>query len=110
MPRKTNRKSSSLKKTGFDTDKYLVAQTNEILKRVKKFDKRLYLEFGGKLCYDYHAARVLPGYGSDTKIRLFKKLSKDMQIIYCVSAKDIQRGKMRGLNRQLKGLIPIRSN
>jgi uncharacterized protein (UPF0371 family) len=96
MPRKTNRKSSSLKKTGFDTDKYLVAQTNEILKRVKKFDKRMYLEFGGKLCYDYHAARVLPGYEPDTKIRLFKKLSKDMQIIYCVSAKDIQRGKMRG--------------
>ncbi len=95
MPRKTNR-SSSFKKLGFDTDKYLEAQSNEILKRVKKFDKRLYLEFGGKLCYDYHAARVLPGYGPDTKIRLFKKFSKDMQIIYCVSAKDIQRGKMRG--------------
>ncbi|MCK4531398.1 MAG: DUF1846 family protein [Candidatus Aenigmarchaeota archaeon] len=96
MPRKTNKRSSSVKKLGFDIGKYLEAQSSEILKRVKKFDKRLYLEFGGKLCYDYHAARVLPGYEPDTKIRLFKKLSKDMQIIYCVSAKDIQRGKMRG--------------
>lgn len=96
MPKKTNKKSSSLKKTGFDTDKYLEAQSSEILNRVKKSDKRLYLEFGGKLCYDYHAARVLPGYGPDTKIKLFRKLSKDIQIIYCVSAKDIQRGKVRG--------------
>ncbi|UCC91951.1 MAG: DUF1846 family protein [Candidatus Aenigmatarchaeota archaeon] len=96
MPRKTNKRPSSLKKTGFDTDKYLEAQSSEILNRVKKFDKRLYLEFGGKLCYDFHAARVLPGYEPDTKIKLFRKLSKNMQIIYCVSAKDIQRGKMRG--------------
>ncbi len=96
MPRKKKKRSNSLKRIGFDTDKYLKVQSSEILNRVKKFDKRLYLEFGGKLCYDYHAARVLPGYGPDTKIKLFKKMSKDIQIIYCVSAKDIQRGKMRG--------------
>ncbi len=96
MPRKTKKKSNSSKKLGFDTNKYLEAQTTEILNRVKKFDKRLYLEFGGKLCYDFHASRVLPGYEPDTKIKLFKKLNRDMEIIYCVSAKDIQRGKMRG--------------
>ncbi|MBN2042313.1 MAG: DUF1846 family protein [Candidatus Aenigmarchaeota archaeon] len=84
------------KKPGFDTGKYLEAQSKEILSRVKKFDKRLYLEFGGKLCYDHHASRVLPGYLPDTKVMLFRKMSREMEIIYCVSAKDIQRGKVRG--------------
>lgn len=96
MPRKTKKKSVYFKGIGFDTNRYLEAQSKEIISRVKKFDKRLYLEFGGKLCYDYHAARVLPGYEPDTKVKLFKRLSKNMEIIYCVSAKDIQRGKMRG--------------
>lgn len=80
---------------GFDTEKYLKAQSKEILDRVNRFDQRLYLEFGGKLCYDYHAARVLPGYEPETKIKLFKRFSKDLELIYCVSSKDIQRGKIR---------------
>jgi len=79
---------------GFDTEKYLREQTRAILERVKKFDKKLYLEFGGKLCYDYHAARVLPGYEPDTKMKLLKKL-KDIEIIYCISAKDIQNRRIR---------------
>jgi len=79
---------------GFDTEKYLREQTRAILERVKKFDKKLYLEFGGKLCYDYHAARVLPGYEPDTKMRLLKKL-KDIEIVYCISAKDIQNRRIR---------------
>jgi uncharacterized protein (UPF0371 family) len=79
---------------GFDTGKYLAAQTRAILERTKKFDERLYLEFGGKLCHDPHAARVLPGYELDTKIKMFKKLGKDLEIIYCVSAKELQRGKV----------------
>jgi len=58
----------------FDNNKYLEEQTKEILERVKKFDNKLYLEFGGKLCYDYHAARVLPGYEVDTKMKIFQKL------------------------------------
>ena len=41
-------------KMGFDNDKYLQEQTAAILERVKKFDNKLYLEFGGKLCFDYH--------------------------------------------------------
>lgn len=98
MPQRTNirKKAGSVKAKGFDTEKYLEAQTAEILKRVCKFDKRLYMEFGGKLCNDYHAARVLPGYEPDTKIRLLKKMLDKIQVIYCVSAKDIQRGKIRG--------------
>ena len=80
---------------GFDTGKYLEAQTRAILERTKKFGERLYLEFGGKLCYDPHAVRVLPGYEPDTKLKLFQRLGKDFEMIYCVSAKDIQRGKVR---------------
>jgi len=82
------------KRKGFDTAKYLKAQTKAIEDRVKKFDGKLYLEFGGKLCYDLHAARVLPGYDPTAKVQLLKKL-KDIEIIYCVGAKDIQKGRVR---------------
>ncbi len=82
------------KKKGFNTGRYLSAQTDAIKKRVKKFDGKLYLEFGGKLCYDMHAARVLPGYEPTAKVQLLKKL-KDIEIIYCVGAKDIQKGRVR---------------
>ena len=47
---------------GFDNDRYLEEQTGEIIRRVEAGSGRLYLEFGGKLMYDHHAARVLPGY------------------------------------------------
>ena len=48
---------SMSKKIGFSTEKYLEEQKKAILNRVGKFEK-LYLEFGGKLFYDGHAARV----------------------------------------------------
>ncbi|HOU36264.1 MAG TPA: DUF1846 family protein, partial [Candidatus Omnitrophota bacterium] len=57
---------------GFDNEKYLKEQTAAILDRVKKFDNKLYLEFGGKLLFDYHASRVLPGYDPNVKIRLLQ--------------------------------------
>ena len=69
---------------GFDTDRYLKAQRNEIIARIERFD-RVYLEFGGKLLYDGHAARVLPGYRSKAKLELLKSLPK-AEIIYCVNA------------------------
>ena len=61
-------------KVGFDNEKYLEEQTAEILERVGKFDNKLYLEFGGKLLFDYHAARVLPGYDPNVKMRLLQQL------------------------------------
>jgi len=67
-----------MKKNGFDNEKYLKEQTAAILGRVAEFGNKLYLEFGGKLCFDYHAARVLPGYDPNVKIRLLQKL-KDKQ-------------------------------
>src|SRR3989344_7196523 len=81
-------------KKGFDTDKYIVLQKKEVLKRAKRFD-RLYLEFGGHLCYDGHASRVLPGYRPKTKIELLREI-KDLEIIYCVSAKDLNTKKRLG--------------
>jgi len=100
-----------MSKIGFDTDLYLTEQTKKIQERVGKFEK-LYLEFGGKLCYDMHAMRVLPGYTSTAKIDLLKKLG-DIDIIYCVSTKDILRGRVRrdfGLtydNQTLKDISDI---
>ena len=35
-------------KKGFDNEKYLKIQSEEIKKRIALFDSKLYLEFGGK--------------------------------------------------------------
>jgi len=85
-----------MKKIGFDNEKYLKEQTLAILERVKKFDNKLYLEFGGKLCFDYHAARVLPGYDPNVKIRLLQSLKDKIDIVLCIYAGDIENGKIRG--------------
>ena len=83
-------------KIGFDTEKYLVAQEKAIENRLAKFSDKLYLEFGGKLLADFHAARTLPGYQPNTKAMLLKRLGKDLEILYCVSAKQLEQGKLRG--------------
>ena len=82
-------------RTAFDNEKYINEQTSEILERVKKFDSKLYLEFGGKLLYDYHASRVLPGYDSNIKMRLLQALKEKADILLCIYAGDIERKKMR---------------
>jgi uncharacterized protein (UPF0371 family) len=84
------------KTTGFDNEKYLKEQTTAILDRVKKFGNKLYLEFGGKLCFDYHAARVLPGYDPNVKIRLLQQLKNKIDIVLCIYAGDIEKGRVRG--------------
>jgi len=84
-----------MKKVGFDNEKYLKEQTEEILKRVKLYHNKLYLEFGGKLLYDYHASRVLPGYDPNVKIRLLKQLKEKAEIILCIYAGHIERRKIR---------------
>jgi len=83
-------------KTGFDNEKYLKEQTAAIIDRAKKFDSKLYLEFGGKLCFDYHAARVLPGYDPNVKIRLLQQLKDKIDIVLCIYAGDIESGRVRG--------------
>ncbi len=85
-----------IQKIGFDNERYLKEQTAAILDRVAKFGNKLYLEFGGKLCYDYHAARVLPGYDPNVKIRLLQVLKDKIDIVLCVHAGDIEKGRVRG--------------
>lgn len=82
-------------KKGFDNEKYVKLQTETIKERIKLFDNKLYLEFGGKLFDDYHAKRVLPGFELDSKIRLLKELSEDIEMIFCINANDIEKKKIR---------------
>ncbi|MBW1714862.1 MAG: DUF1846 domain-containing protein [Deltaproteobacteria bacterium] len=79
----------------FDNERYIREQTSEILKRANKFNNKLYLEFGGKLLYDYHASRVLPGYDPNVKMRLLQKLKDKADILLCIYAGDIERKKIR---------------
>ena len=83
-------------KIGFDNKKYLKMQSEHIRERIGKFDNKLYLEFGGKLFDDYHASRVLPGFAPDSKLRLLKELSDQAEIVIVISAKDIEKNKVRG--------------
>ncbi len=80
---------------GFDNQKYLREQTEAILERVAAYPDKLYLEFGGKLLYDYHAARVLPGFDPNVKMHLLQNLKDKADIILCIYAGDIERKKVR---------------
>ena len=85
-----------MKKVGFDNQKYLVTQSEQIRKRIAQFGGKLYLEFGGKLFDDYHASRVLPGFEPDSKIRMLQQLKNDLEVVIVVNAEDIEKGKIRG--------------
>ena len=85
-----------MKKTGFDIDKYLEMQSKKILERVEMFENKLYLEFGGKLFYDYHAARTLPGYAPDIKVQLLKQLADKAEIVIVINASNIDSSKEIG--------------
>ena len=82
-------------KKGFNNELYVEKQSQYILERIKKFDNKLYLEFGGKLFDDLHASRVLCGFDPNAKIKLLSTLKDDAEIIFCINANDIQRNKMR---------------
>ena len=61
---------------GFDNDLYIKKQTEHIKERIAQWGGKLYLEFGGKLFDDYHAARVLPGFDANGKIRLLYEIAR----------------------------------
>lgn len=82
-------------KIGFNHNKYLEEQSKFIEERVNHYDK-LYLEFGGKLMFDLHAKRVLPGFDENAKIKVLSKLKDKVEVVICVYAGDIERNKMRG--------------
>ena len=81
-------------KIGFDNEAYIREQSARIRKRVEAFDK-LYLEFGGKLFDDHHAARVLPGFDVNGKVKLLLELKEQAEIILCISAVAIEANKTR---------------
>ena len=82
-------------KNGFDIQKYLKIQSEHIKERIAMFGDKLYMEFGGKLFDDNHAARVLPGFEPDTKLKMLRQLSDDCEIIIVISAVDIEKNKIR---------------
>jgi len=77
-------------KIGFNNEKYFSAQLKAIRARVNKFDK-LYLEIGGRLTFDGHASRVLLGYNPKNKINILKALGKDLGVLYCISAIELEK-------------------
>ena len=82
-------------KIGFDNEQYLKMQSSHIMERIKKFDNKLYLEFGGKLFDDYHAGRVLPGFAPDSKLQMLLQLADQAEIVMVVSSDDIEKNKIR---------------
>ena len=83
-------------KVGFDNQKYLSMQSEQIRERIAQFGGKLYLEFGGKLFDDFHASRVLPGFAPDSKMRMLQQLRDDMEIVITINAADIEANKRRG--------------
>ena len=81
---------------GFDNNKYIELQSQKILERISSFGGKLYLEFGGKLFDDFHAARVLPGFCPDSKIKMLLNMKENAEMIIVVSATSIEQNKMRG--------------
>ena len=85
-----------MNKPGFDNELYLKEQSEAILGRIKNTDfSKLYLEFGGKILFDYHAARVLPGFDPNVKMKLLSKMKDSVEVIMCVCAIDIEKKKIR---------------
>ena len=82
-------------KMGFDNELYMKKQRENILERIARFDGKLYLEFGGKLFDDFHASRVLPGFVPDAKIRMLRTMREQVEIIFCISAENIEKSKIR---------------
>ncbi len=82
-------------KVGFDNERYLAEQSAAIRTRIEECGDKLYLEFGGKLMFDFHAARVLPGFDPNVKLRLLQRLGDDVEVLVCIYAGDIERRKVR---------------
>ncbi|MBQ8572949.1 MAG: DUF1846 family protein, partial [Ruminococcus sp.] len=83
-------------KRGFNNDKYIKTQSACIKERIEQFGGKLYLEFGGKLYDDNHAARVLPGFQPDSKLQMLIELKDKAEIVIVINAGDIEKNKVRG--------------
>ncbi len=83
-------------RAGFDHELYTRTQSEKIRERIRQFGGKLYLELGGKLFDDNHAARVLPGFRPDSKISMLMTLSEQAEIVVAINANDIEKNKVRG--------------
>ena len=78
-----------MNKIGFDSEKYIRMQSENINKRIQLFGNKLYLEFGGKLFDDHHAARVLPGFKPDNKLKMLLELKDKAELLIFINVNDI---------------------
>lgn len=83
-------------KIGFDNNKYIALQSENIRDRINMFGGKLYMEFGGKLFDDYHASRVLPGFKPDSKVKMLLELKDEAEIVIVINADAIEKNKRRG--------------
>ncbi len=83
-------------KIGFDNGEYIRLQSQKIRDRIDMFGGKLYMEFGGKLFDDFHAARVLPGFQPDSKVKMLLNLKDDAEIVIVINADAIEKNKRRG--------------
>ena len=81
---------------GFDGERYARLQSQEIRDRLSRFGGKLYMEIGGKIFDDYHAARILPGFRPDSKIRMLSTMKDELEAVICVNCNDIEKSKVRG--------------
>ncbi len=82
--------------TGFSNEEYIKLQSQNIRDRISLFGGKLYMEFGGKLFDDYHAARVLPGFQPDAKVKMLLELKDEAEIVIVINADAIEKNKRRG--------------
>ncbi len=83
-------------KLGFDNQQYITLQSEHIRERIDAFGGKLYLEFGGKLYDDHHAARTLPGFQPDSKLRMLLQIKEQVEMVIAINADDIEKNKVRG--------------
>ncbi len=83
-------------KLGYDNAQYIKTQSAHIQNRIKSFGGKLYLEFGGKLYDDHHAARTLPGFQPDSKLQMLLQIKEQVEIVIAINADDIEKNKIRG--------------
>ncbi|MBO5041547.1 MAG: DUF1846 domain-containing protein [Clostridia bacterium] len=88
--------NQNCRKEGFSNETYIKLQSQKIRDRIDTFGGKLYMEFGGKLFDDYHAARVLPGFAPDAKLCMLQALADEAEIVIAINAADIENNKYRG--------------
>ena len=94
-----------MKRLAFDNEKYVQMQSAKIKERIKQFDNKLYLEFGGKLFDDYHegdtvSARV-------TKVREDGKLDLSPRQKAYLQMDDDSARVLEVIGDQFSGVLPF---